>query len=51
MDGTLAALRRAAKRARETAARTGTPLVLVIDGKVRHVRPQDLPPLDAPDAK
>ena len=33
-QGEMNALRRAAKRAREVAARTGTPLVVVRDGKV-----------------
>ena len=33
-DGEEQALRRAQSQARETAARTGTPLVLYVDGKV-----------------
>ena len=33
-DGEERALRRAQNQARETAARTGTPLVLYVDGKV-----------------
>ncbi|MGC8551385.1 MAG: hypothetical protein ACP5O7_00810 [Phycisphaerae bacterium] len=34
----MAAMRRAARRAREIARDTGTPLVLVRDGKVVHIR-------------
>jgi len=40
--GVDAALRRAAKRARDVARRTGTPLVLWRDGKVVHVHPDEL---------
>ena len=35
-----AALERAAQRARETAARTGTALVVARDGKVEHIQPE-----------
>ena len=41
----LAAMRRAALRARETARATGTKLVVVIDGELLHLDPDD-PRLD-----
>lgn len=37
----MAALRRAARRAREEAIRTGTCLVIVRDGKIVHVPPSE----------
>jgi hypothetical protein len=37
-DGVEPALRRAAQRARETAARTGTPLVIYRNGKVEKLK-------------
>lgn len=40
LRGSLPALQRAAERARELAAQTGTALVVVRDGTVRHVYPQ-----------
>lgn len=41
LDGIMAALKRAAARAREEAARSGTKLVLVRDGKLELVSPED----------
>jgi predicted ABC-type ATPase len=41
--GALAAMRRAAQRAREIARQTGTDLILVRDGKVVHVKPSEEP--------
>jgi hypothetical protein len=38
LNGVEAALRRAALRAREVAARTGTPLVIFSDGKIKKLR-------------
>lgn len=40
-DGELTALRRAAQRARQTAARTNTRLVVLVKGKLRRLRPTD----------
>ena len=40
--GAEAAIRRAARRARDVARRTGTPLVLWRDGKVVHVHPDEV---------
>ncbi len=37
------AMRRAAQRARELAARTGTALVVSRDGVIEHIRPQPDP--------
>lgn len=37
VDGSMAAMRRAALRARQIARDTGTPLVVVRDGKVVHI--------------
>jgi hypothetical protein len=37
--GALAALKRARKRAEEIAARTGTDLIQVVDGKIVRVKP------------
>jgi hypothetical protein len=41
LRGSMSALRRAARRARETAAKTNTRLVVIVDGKLRRLRPQD----------
>jgi hypothetical protein len=40
LRGSLAALRRAARRAREIAAQTGTAIVVSRNGVIEHVRPQ-----------
>lgn len=40
LRGSLPALRRAAKRAREIAAQTGTAVVVSRNGVIEHVRPQ-----------
>ncbi|MEO8410239.1 MAG: hypothetical protein ABI478_06680 [Propionivibrio sp.] len=39
LRGSLAALRRAAKRAREIAAQTGTAVVVSRNGVIEHLRP------------
>ena len=38
LTGVEAALRRAGRRARELAAKTGTPLVIYSDGKIKKLR-------------
>ena len=38
LSGVEAALRRAGQRAREVAAKTGTPLVIYSDGKIKKLR-------------
>ena len=38
LKGVESALRRAAERARELAAKTGTPLVIYSDGKIKKLR-------------
>ncbi len=38
LSGVEAALRRAGQRARELAAKTGTPLVIYSDGKIKKIR-------------
>ncbi|HYX28978.1 MAG TPA: hypothetical protein VE863_10440 [Pyrinomonadaceae bacterium] len=38
LSGVEAALRRAGQRARELAAKTGTPLVIYSDGKIKKLR-------------
>jgi hypothetical protein len=40
MAGSLQAMLRAAKRAREIARQTGTPLVIWRDGRIVHVSPE-----------
>lgn len=40
LRGSLAALRRAARRAREIAAQTGTAVVVSRNGVIEHIRPQ-----------
>jgi len=42
MRGSLTALRRAARRARQTAARTNTRLIVLVDGKLQRLRPQEI---------
>ena len=42
LRGELTALRRAAQRARQTAARTNTRLVVLVDGKLRRLRPSEV---------
>jgi len=39
MEGAMAALKRAAQRAREIARQTDTAIVVVRDGKIVHVKP------------
>jgi hypothetical protein len=34
------AMQRAAQRARELAARTGTSIVVILDGVIQHIRPR-----------
>ncbi len=46
LEGATAALKRAALRAREEARRTGTRLVIVLDGKLVGVRPGITPETD-----
>jgi outer membrane murein-binding lipoprotein Lpp len=41
LRGSMSALRRAARRARETAAQTNTRLVVIVDGKLRRLRPPE----------
>lgn len=43
LRGSWPALQRAAQRARELAARTGTALVVSRDGVIEHIRPQPEP--------
>lgn len=45
LKGSLAALRRAAQRARKVAQQTGTDLVVVRDGKVIRVSPEQESPI------
>lgn len=40
LRGSFAAMKRAAQRARETAARTGTAIVIMRDGVLEHFYPQ-----------
>jgi hypothetical protein len=42
LRGSLTALRRAAHRARQTAARTNTRLVVLVDGRLRRLRPSEV---------
>jgi hypothetical protein len=42
VQGALSALRRAAKRAREVAIETNTNLIVVVDGKIVHITPEQL---------
>jgi outer membrane murein-binding lipoprotein Lpp len=42
LEGELAALRRAAQRARQTAARTNTRVIVLVKGKLRRLRPSDV---------
>lgn len=43
LSGSLAAMRRAAQRARQVAQQTGTDLIIVRAGRVIRVRPQKKP--------
>jgi outer membrane murein-binding lipoprotein Lpp len=42
LEGELIALRRAAQRARQTAARTNTRVIVLVKGKLRRLRPTDV---------
>ncbi|HLA09595.1 MAG TPA: hypothetical protein VJ023_03195 [Pyrinomonadaceae bacterium] len=44
LSGVGAALRRGARRARELAAKTGTPLLIYSEGKIRKIRVWEFPP-------
>ena len=51
LDGSMAALQRAARRAREDAIRTKTKLVIVRDGKLEQIAPSDLAGADPSELK
>ena len=42
LRGSLTALRRAARRARQTAAQTNTRLVVLVDRKLRRLKPSEV---------
>ena len=46
LRGSWPALQRAAQRARQIAAQTGTALVVVRDGTVEHIDPKSAQPVD-----
>ena len=49
LKGSLAALRRAAQRARQVALQTGTDLIIVRDGRIVHVNPaEEVPSMSQP---